>query len=88
VVELARDVKRLEAEKQTLQIACSTISTAAVALAMILAEAGVQSAPGEVLIPQEFIEKATDARIALDEHPSGVRVRISTRVERDFAIGD
>lgn len=88
VTDLVRDVKRLEAEKKTLQYACSTISTTAAALLLMLMEMGVQSGVDEVTIPQEFIDKATNGRIDLTEAEDGVKARVTTRIDRDFAIGD
>lgn len=89
VTELSRDIKRLEGEKQTLQYACSTISTATVALALMLIEAGRGLDNQRVLIPHEMIDKATGSRVALDDAENeAIQVTVSTQVDRDFAIGE
>lgn len=87
VAEQARTIHRLEEEKRTLQYACSTISTAAVAMALVLIEMGAGAAD-TILIRRAVIDKATGSRIALDEQGDDVRVRISTQVDRDFAVGE
>jgi hypothetical protein len=88
VGELARVVARLESEKRTLQTACSSMTTIALALVRMCLENDIAREDGvTVRVEKEWIAKATGGKLTVREDGGDILVRIARdgTIDLDFA---